>query len=211
MSDQPVTLGVHKAIVEVTKSLSTVGIGKDSRNQEQKFNYRGIDDVLNALSPLYAKNHLLITPNVLERTVIEGKTKSGGTLWKITVKVEYRVWSAEDGSSLVCTTYGEAMDSADKATNKAMSAAYKYLAIQLFAIPVEGTPDADSEHLEMRAGSTNAAARFDSTVDLEHAVADGQAVEAAAYLARLDPAVCKGLMDPLSDESHDAITKAWKA
>lgn len=204
-------LGVHKAVVEVTKSLSAVGIGKDSRNQEQKFNYRGIDDVLNALSPLFAKHNLLITPNVLERTVIEGKTKSGGTLWKITVKVEYRVWSAEDGSSLVCTTYGEAMDSADKATNKAMSAAYKYLAIQLFAIPVEGTPDADAEHLEMKAGATRSTDPFGSTVDLEHAVADGRAAEAAAYLARLDPAVCKSLMFPLSDESYEAISKAWKA
>ena len=41
-------------------------------------------------------------------------------------------------------TYGEAMDSADKATNKAMSAAYKYAAIQAFCIPTEGDNDADA-------------------------------------------------------------------
>ena len=36
------------------------------------------------------------------------------------------------------------MDSADKATNKAMSAAYKYAAIQAFCIPTEGDNDADA-------------------------------------------------------------------
>lgn len=36
------------------------------------------------------------------------------------------------------------MDSADKATNKAMSAAYKYAAMQAFCIPTEGDNDADA-------------------------------------------------------------------
>jgi hypothetical protein len=36
------------------------------------------------------------------------------------------------------------MDSADKATNKAMSAAYKYACLQTFCIPTEGDNDADA-------------------------------------------------------------------
>jgi hypothetical protein len=43
------------------------------------------------------------------------------------------------------------MDSSDKSTNKAMSAAYKYVAFQAFAIPVEGTPDADEVAHEIEA------------------------------------------------------------
>jgi len=54
-----------------------------------------------------------------------------------------------DGSTHVATIYGEAMDSGDKATNKAMSAAYKYLCLQSFCIPVVGEPDADSETHEV--------------------------------------------------------------
>ena len=42
------------------------------------------------------------------------------------------------------------MDSADKATNKAMSAAYKYMAMQTFCIPTEGDNDADASHHEIR-------------------------------------------------------------
>lgn len=40
------------------------------------------------------------------------------------------------------------MDTADKSTNKAMSAAYKYLCLQLFCIPTEGDNDADATTLE---------------------------------------------------------------
>jgi hypothetical protein len=36
------------------------------------------------------------------------------------------------------------MDSGDKATNKAMSAAYKYAAFQAFSIPTESDNDADA-------------------------------------------------------------------
>jgi hypothetical protein len=43
------------------------------------------------------------------------------------------------------------MDSAGKATNKAMSAAYKYLALLVFCIPTESTPDADQETHEVSA------------------------------------------------------------
>lgn len=46
-------------------------------------------------------------------------------------------------------TFGEAMDSADKATNKAMSAAYKYAALMAFAIPTEGDNDADATTYEV--------------------------------------------------------------
>ena len=60
--------------------------------------------------------------------------------------------SAEDGSKTTARMIGEAMDSGDKATNKAMSAAYKYAAFQTFAIPTEGTPDADAETHEVAHG-----------------------------------------------------------
>ncbi|CAB4159277.1 Essential recombination function protein [uncultured Caudovirales phage] len=136
---------VLKSIVAVTAAMSQQGIGKNARNKEQGYNYRGIDDVLNALSAQYAAHNLVIRPSVLEREVIEAKTAANKPLWKVTCKVSYTVLSAVDGSSVECVVYGEAMDTADKATNKAMSAAYKYLAIQLFAIPVEGQPDADAE------------------------------------------------------------------
>jgi hypothetical protein len=61
--------------------------------------------------------------------------------------------SAIDGTTHTAATFGEAMDSGDKATNKAMSAAYKYAAFMTFAIPTEGDNDADATTHEVSAQS----------------------------------------------------------
>jgi hypothetical protein len=135
---------VYQSIGQVSAALAKEGISKDRSNQQQGYKFRGIDDCLNALAPLLASHNLVILPEVLEREVIERQTKSGGALFYVTVKVKYAFVNAEDGSRHDVVTYGEAMDSADKATNKAMSAAYKYAVIQTFCIPTEGDNDADA-------------------------------------------------------------------
>lgn len=135
---------VYAAIAAVTAEMAKEGIAKGRRNQQQGYQFRGIDDVYNALSPVLAKHRLCILPRVTERVVQERETQRGGILFYVTVKVEFDFVSAEDGSTHTVSTFGEAMDSADKATNKAMSAAYKYAAFQTFCIPTEGDNDADA-------------------------------------------------------------------
>lgn len=137
---------VYKAIAAVSGELAKLGITKSKRNQQQGFNFRGIDDVYNTLAPLLAAHNLVILPRCIERDVAERTTAKGGVLFSVTVKAEFDMVSALDGSKHTIATYGEAMDSGDKATNKAMSAAYKYAAFQAFCIPTEETAiDADSE------------------------------------------------------------------
>ena len=115
----------------------------------QGYNFRGIDDVYNVLSPLLAKHGLCILPRALSREVSTHITPKGGTLFYVAVEVEFDFVASEDGSKHVVKTFGEAMDSGDKATNKAMSAAYKYAAFQAFAIPTEGDNDADAHTHEI--------------------------------------------------------------
>ncbi|ENC9771262.1 TPA: ERF family protein [Citrobacter koseri] len=137
---------VYSAISAVAKEMATTGISKDRRNQQQGFNFRGIDQVYNALAPALVNHGLLILPRITERTVTERTTQKGGVLFYVVVKAEFDFVSTEDGSIHTVTTYGEAMDSGDKATNKAMSIAYKYAAFQAFCIPTEETAiDADAE------------------------------------------------------------------
>ncbi|HEJ9552532.1 TPA: ERF family protein, partial [Proteus mirabilis] len=96
--------------------------------------------------PALVKHGLLILPRIIERTVTERQTQRGGLLFYVVVKAEFEFVSVEDGSKHTVVTYGEAMDSGDKATNKAMSIAYKYAAFQTFCIPTEETAiDADAE------------------------------------------------------------------
>jgi hypothetical protein len=135
---------VYKAINAVQAELAKDGITKDRKNVQQGYNFRGIDDVYNALAPLLAKHGLCILPRCTYREAVERATAKGGVMFSVAICAEFDFVCAEDGSKHTVVTYGEAMDSGDKATNKAMSAAYKYAAFQAFAIPTEGDNDADA-------------------------------------------------------------------
>lgn len=144
---------VYQAIAAVMEDVGREGIAKDRKNQQQGYSFRGIDDVYNALAPILARHHLIIVPRVLSREKTERDTQKGGVLFYVVVHVEFDIICSVDGSRITAATYGEAMDSADKATNKAMSAAYKYMAMQTFCIPTEGDNDADAYHHEVRANA----------------------------------------------------------
>ena len=122
-------------------------IGKDSVNPVQKYKFRGIDAVMNALNPALIKNKVFVVPDVLEQTREERETAKGGLLIYSVVKVRYTFY-AEDGSSVSACVVGEGMDSGDKATNKAMSAAFKYACFQTFCIPTEEMKDSEDDSPE---------------------------------------------------------------
>lgn len=137
---------VYQAIAAVQGALAQTGIAKDRQGAGIKYKFRGIDDVYNALAPLLAEHKLCIIPRVLSRECAERKASSGGNLFYTTVHAEFDFVSAEDGSKHTASTFGEAMDSSDKSTNKAMSAAYKYAAFMTFCIPVEGDNDTENSN-----------------------------------------------------------------
>lgn len=137
-------LEVFKSINSIMSDLSKEGISKDRCNAQQGYAFRGIDDIYNTLSSLISKHNLCIIPFCEERNSTERATLKGGVIFYTTVRMRYRLISSIDGSQVECCTVGEAMDSADKSTNKAMSAAYKYLCLQIFCIPTEGDNDADA-------------------------------------------------------------------
>ena len=169
---------VYQAINAVQAALSVDGIGKNRTNtQGSGYKFRGIDDVYNALAPLLAKHGLVIIPRMMKRTSEERQSKSGGALFYVTVEAEFDFIAAEDGSSHTARTFGEAMDSGDKATNKAMSAAYKYAAFQTFAIPTEGNPDADAETHEVAHGMS-----ANNLQDWLQAIEQASAAELAAIV-----------------------------
>ena len=135
---------VYQAICEITGKMAATGIAKTRRNSQQGYEFRGIDDVYAALSRMLAESKLCVLPYVEDRTVKERETKNGGVLFYTVLTVDFHFVSAIDGSTHVVRTVGEAMDSGDKSTNKAMSAAYKYAALMTFCIPTEGDNDADN-------------------------------------------------------------------
>lgn len=147
---------VYQTIAAVMRDISKEGIAKGRKNAQQGYNFRGIDDVYNVLSPILAHHGLVILPRVIHREQVERQTAKGGALFYTTLTVEFDFVSADDGSKHTVTTIGEAMDSADKSANKAMSAAYKYACFQTFAIPTEGDNDADAHTHEVRIATVTA-------------------------------------------------------
>jgi len=138
---------IYEAISNVMADIGAVG--KNNTNNFDKYKFRGIDDVMNALYPAMVKNHVFVTPEVLESLREERVSKEGKSNMMYSVlKIKYTFYT-DDGSSVSCVVIGEAMDRSDKSTNKAMSAGFKYACFQTFCIPTEEMQDADAESPEL--------------------------------------------------------------
>lgn len=135
-------LNVFQAISAVASDVGAVG--KDGINQAQKFRFRGIDAVVNAVSPAMRRHGLVIFPVVESVKRGEAKTAKGGTMNTVEVIAGY-VFTGPDGSSFTAKVPGESFDSGDKATAKAMSVAFRTVLLQTFTLPTdESDPDAES-------------------------------------------------------------------
>jgi hypothetical protein len=192
---------VYQAIGAVSMAMSQAGISKARKNAQQGYNFRGIDDVLNALSSALVQAGLVILPRCVHRECVERTTAKGNALFYVTCQVEFDLVSTEDGSKHTVCTFGEAMDNADKATNKAMSAAYKYLALLMFCIPTESTPDADQDTHDVAPAKP-----AKSTLMTEAQVADWLAALKAAAPDELDAIKTNALAQAELHKDREAYT-----
>ena len=139
---------VLMALCAVQKELAAAGIAKTDTNTYDKYKFRGIDAVLNTLAPILSRHGVMIIPSVTSSEIRTIPTAKGGTQNHCKVTVDYTLYDS-DGDSVIHTFVGEGMDRGDKSINKACTAAYKYFLFETFCIPVEGTPDADTESPEI--------------------------------------------------------------
>ncbi|MBP5291067.1 MAG: ERF family protein [Lachnospiraceae bacterium] len=150
-------MNIFETIAAVMADIGAVG--KTSKNTTQGFMFRGIDAVMNAINPALIKHKCFVVPEILEqsreeRTSVKkdnyGKDKTSTLIYSI-CRVKYTFY-AEDGSNISAIVVGEGMDSGDKATNKAMSVAFKYACFQVFCIPTEemkeDDPDKESHEVD---------------------------------------------------------------
>lgn len=142
MAETAKKMNIYEAI---SKCMEDIGaVGKNDKNKQQGFMYRGIDAVMNAINPALVKNHVFVVPEVLDQQRQERTTNKGNVLIYSICKIKFTFY-AEDGTYIEAVTVGEGMDSGDKATNKAMSIAFKYACFQVFCIPTEEMQDPDAE------------------------------------------------------------------
>lgn len=178
----PVATGVYAAINAVQADLARSGISKGRTANVgggRSYTFRGIDDVYNAVGPLLAEHGLCILPRMISREVVERRSSNDTALFYVTLVAEFDFVAVADGSLHTVRTFGEAMDSGDKATNKAMSAAYKYALVETFCIPTEGDNDADATTHVVKA----ATAPPELLARMRDAASQGRPVFAAAWRA----------------------------
>jgi hypothetical protein len=143
---------IHVAIARVAADIGAIAKDQKVQAGPAKFNFRGVDDVLNAIHEPLVRHGVSIVPtgfDVLDQTV--GVTKSGGAQQHLMGLVRYRIIGPA-GDYVDAAVVAEAQDTSDKAASKMMSMAYKYLCFQAFSIPVEGAleeSDRDSSPREV--------------------------------------------------------------
>lgn len=134
---------VYQALTNVLADVGAIPKNRSVDKRMGGYSFRGIDDLYDALHGPLAKHGVLIVPEVLDRDD-ETYTTSGGTDMRLCkLLVRYRFYGPA-GDHIEAVTVGEAADAGDKAANKAMTAALKYLLFQVLCIPVEGNEDADA-------------------------------------------------------------------
>ena len=136
---------IFEAMCAIQKEVET--IAKTEKNVQQNYSFRSIDQVYESLHGLLAKHGVFTVPEVIESQTEERTSKSGGVLISRILKIKYTFY-ADDGSNVFAIIQGEGMDSGDKGSNKAMSAAHKYLFLQVFSIPTSDKKDADYDSPE---------------------------------------------------------------
>lgn len=118
-------------------------VGKNDRNTEQNYAFRGIDATVNAVGPVLREHGVIVVPEVLEVSHRDVTTSRGKPSRECTVKVRYRFYGP-GGDWIDAVTVGEAMDFGDKGTPKAMSVAFRVALLQSLCLPTD-EPDPDSQ------------------------------------------------------------------
>lgn len=134
----------------VPKVMGSIGaVSKSRTNPQQNYKFRGIDEIYNAVNSALVEHGVFTVPTVLKEVREERQSKSGTAMFYVVLDVAYDVYGP-DGSSFRAVVRGEGMDTSDKAGNKALAAAHKYLLLQLFCIPTEEQKDAEQDSHEVK-------------------------------------------------------------
>jgi hypothetical protein len=198
---QPEQPKIFTAMANILKDVETIGKKKEADFKNgTKYNFRGIDDMYNSLHDTFAKHEVFIIPEILNSQLEvqekENQYKTKILQYSVLLTIKFTFFTT-DGSSVSAVGIGHALDTSDKATNKAQSSALKYALMQTFLIPTE--EDKDVEVADNKVAPAKKPA-FTQT-NFEHAVkliGEGKVDEARAYAGGFD----------ISTEFQDALKDA---
>lgn len=193
--------GIVAALVAASAQVGAIPKGRKMQ-QGQQYAYRSIEQITPKVHEAFVAHGIVGTPEVIASDYGEVPTKSGGSMRQATLTVRW-TFTAVDGSSVSCVVMGEATDSGDKASNKAMTAAQKYALVQVLCIPLEDADDPDHDRMER--GQAKAKPAADKPPPA--AVPDGMIETRAAKRELVDACLALGLT---MDEAKAEAAAVWK-
>lgn len=191
MSGKPSVIEALSAVMAEVQA-----VGKNQRNTEQGYNFRGVDAVVNAVGPIMRKHGVVAMPLLESASYRDVLTSRGKPSRESTVEVRYRFYGPA-GDSVDAVVPGEAMDFGDKGVAKAMSVAYRIVLLQALCIPTD-EPDPDEQTYERttedewkaaKPATDDQATKFTELLKLINAAGD------EAALKEHGPAVKQALAD----------------
>jgi ERF superfamily len=192
--------GIYGAIIKVMQEVEPIAKGRT--NTQQNYKFRGVDELMNAISPMLSKHGVFPTVQQVVDVSSEGVTsKSGGQGWRLVRRYTFRFY-AEDGSFVDTTADGEAIDYGDKASNKAQSVAYREAMFKMFVIPFQGEDIENDSHELVKPEHKPAAAK---PVPPKQ-IADKQLVQ-KDRIKKLCDKINKAMMDGGDPEAFPLETK----
>lgn len=145
MSDTPT---IEQRLCSIAAEVEAVAKDRNAQEGDKgaKYKFRGYDDVVDAVHPLFAKHGVVIAYNDLDISW-DRSTRGGGGWRHYLVRVEWR-FTGEDGSVLTCISTGEGLDGGDKGLGKARSYALRDVLTRMLTMPTnDPTQDAEAHDL----------------------------------------------------------------
>ncbi|MYU22907.1 ERF family protein [Streptomyces sp. SID8352] len=146
--DDPEMVPVHIAWLRVRKEVRAIAKREQYNGGGTRFNFRGVDTVVNTFGPVTLKHGLNIFPVGIEAEHRDTTTSKGNKMRECTATVSWMVMGPKgDTLPMLLKSRGEALDSADKGTAKAQSVALRVLLLTGGLTPTHD-PDPDSTRVE---------------------------------------------------------------
>jgi hypothetical protein len=156
MADKTEARNLYQRLLDITSEIGK--IEKTGTNTAQNYKFIEQAQVLAELRPKLATHGVMIMPETISRTMDRYVTTKPGykptdppkeqVSFHANVVSRYTVINADNPDERFTCEWdaGEALDTSDKATNKATTASQKYFLMKLFNISDKDDPDADTLH-----------------------------------------------------------------
>ncbi len=161
--------------------MSQVGYVQKKKAGGLNYTFAGEAALIQALRPwMVLAGVTMHVAKIINKVREQYETKSGTVMQSITLDALIRFTHAASGTFIEVMSSGEGSDTGDKASNKALTGAYKYALRQTFCIETGDDPDEHaSAPMERRKPETVEQAKARLVRELKDYYRDGAAVAAA--------------------------------